>query len=124
MVPGASHAVADNQSFGERAAVMRASRADRKKFVPAARKKHGVVAHMPAHHAAIGNVANGHAAREISPFRLGLLSRHDVRDRRSLCRPWANLRPGGARAMNALPTALTYSGSIFSQCSIKPAFPG
>src|SRR5215813_3589215 len=35
------------------------------------------------------------------------------------CRPWANLRPDGARAMNALPTALTYSGSIFSQCSIK-----
>jgi hypothetical protein len=29
---------------------------------------------MPAHHAAIGNVAHGHAAREIRPFRLRLFS--------------------------------------------------
>src|SRR5262249_43541311 len=53
-------------------------------FVAAAREKHGVVAHMPAHHAAIGNVSERHAAREIGPFRLGLLSCHDVRNRRSL----------------------------------------
>src|SRR5262249_41970181 len=76
MVPGASHGVADNQSVGERAAVMRTSRADREQFVAMAREQHGVVAHMPAHHAAIGNVTNGHAAGEIRPFWLGLLSAH------------------------------------------------
>jgi hypothetical protein len=31
-----------------------------------------------------------------------------------------NLRPGGAWAMNALPTALIYSGSIFLNASSKP----
>src|SRR5262249_8858462 len=66
------------------AAVMGAGRADREQFVATARQKHGVVAHVPAHHATIGNVAHGHAAREIRPFRLGLLGRHDVRNRRSL----------------------------------------
>src|SRR5262245_3023627 len=68
--------LADNQSVGERAAVMRTSRADREQFVAMAREQHGVVAHMPAHHAAIGNVINGHAAGEIRPFWLGLLSAH------------------------------------------------
>ena len=83
MVPGTSHGVGDNQSFGERAAVMRTRRADREQFVAAAREKHGIVAHMPTHHAAIGNITNRHAAREIRPFRLGLLS-HEVRNGRSL----------------------------------------
>src|SRR5262249_58387313 len=36
VVPRASHGVADDQSFGERAAVMRACRADREQFVAAA----------------------------------------------------------------------------------------
>jgi len=31
---------------------------------------------MPAHHAAIGNVTERHAAREIRPFRLELFSAH------------------------------------------------
>jgi hypothetical protein len=39
---------------------------------------------VPAHHTAIGKIANGHAAGEIGPFRLGWLSHHDVRNRRSL----------------------------------------
>jgi hypothetical protein len=84
MVPGASHGIADDQSFREWAAVVRARRADREQFVAATRQKHRVVAHMPAHHAAIGNVSERNAAREIRPFRLGLLSCHDVRNRRSL----------------------------------------
>src|SRR5262249_43905371 len=75
---------ADDQSFGERAAVVRAGRADREQFVAAAREKHRVVAHMPAHHAAIGNVTERHAACEVRPFRLGLLSCHEVRNPRSL----------------------------------------
>src|SRR5262249_56251592 len=48
------------------------------------REKPCVIAHMPAHHAAIGNVTERHTTCEIGPLRLGLLSCHDVRNRRSL----------------------------------------
>src|SRR4029077_12976041 len=81
---GAGPGYAANQPFGGGAAVVRARRADREQFVAAAREKHRVVAHMPAHHAAIGHVTERHAAREIRPVRLGLLSCHEVRTHRSL----------------------------------------
>src|SRR5262249_46120446 len=78
MVPRTSHRVANHQSLGEGAAVMRAGCADREDFITAAREQHGVLANVPADHAAIGKIIERDAAREIGSFRLGLLGGHNV----------------------------------------------
>src|SRR5262249_30411835 len=78
MVPRTSHRVANHQSLGEGAAVMRAGCADREDFITAAREQHGVLANGPADHAAIGKIIEWDAAREIGSFRFGLLGGHNV----------------------------------------------
>jgi hypothetical protein len=69
---------------------------------------------MPAHHAAIGNVTERHAAREIRPFRLGLLSCHEVRNRRSLSPYEAapRRRTGHERSTNRFDSFRFQSGSV------------
>jgi hypothetical protein len=43
MVPGAAHGVADDESFGQRTAIMRTARADREQFISRSRQDHLIV---------------------------------------------------------------------------------
>ena len=56
MVPGAAHRFPHQQPFRQRAAVMRAARADGEEFLAAAREQHALRPHMAGKHAAIGQV--------------------------------------------------------------------
>ncbi len=64
-MPWASHGVADQESLGQRSVVVRADRADGEVFVAAAGKQDRIVADMPLEHAAIGNLADIDARREV-----------------------------------------------------------
>jgi hypothetical protein len=77
VVPRASHGFADDQSFCQRTAVVRAGRPDGKQLIPAPREQHGIVADMPADHAAVDKAAQCNPLREIGPFWFGLLSGHE-----------------------------------------------
>jgi hypothetical protein len=70
VVPRAPHRVADDQTLAKRTAVVRACRADCEKFVAPACEEHGLLAHMPAHHAAITEMVERDAAREVRSLRL------------------------------------------------------
>jgi hypothetical protein len=78
MVPGTAHDIANDQSLSERAAVVRAGRANREQFIAATRQQHGLLAHMPAHHGAVAKISERNPAREIRSLRLGLLGSHNV----------------------------------------------
>ena len=73
---------------------MRAGGADREEFIAAARKQHGILAHMSAEHAAIGKITERDALREIGPGRLGLLAhgRLDI-----MGNPSQSGNPGGGK---------------------------
>jgi hypothetical protein len=77
VVPRASHGVADDQPLGERTSVVRAGCADREKFVAPTREQHRLIPHMPGYQAAIAEMVERNAAREVWSLRLRLLSGHD-----------------------------------------------
>ena len=74
MVPRAAHGVADRQSLGERPAVVRAGRTDGEEFIAAARKQDRFLPDMSADHAAVGEVVERDALREIGTGRLRWLA--------------------------------------------------
>src|SRR5262249_57057283 len=76
VMPGTSHRLADDQSFGQRTAVMAAGRANREEFIAAAREQHRLVADIPADRPAVGYIRERDATREVRTRRLGLLNAH------------------------------------------------
>src|SRR5262249_42371068 len=69
VVPRGPDRVADNETLGERTAVVRAGRADGEEFLATARQEHGVISDMPGDHAAVGNITERDTLREVGPLR-------------------------------------------------------
>ena len=57
---------------------MRAGCADREKVIAPARDQHRLVAHVPAEHAAVGDLVERHTLGEIRTLRLRLLGGHGL----------------------------------------------
>jgi hypothetical protein len=55
---------------------MRASGTNREELIAAAGEENGIVTHLPADHASLGNIGQRDALRKIGPLRLGLLCCH------------------------------------------------
>src|SRR5579862_3564008 len=77
MVERTAHRIADNETFRQRPAVMRAGRADRENLFAAADKDHGFVADMTEPHGAFGEVVERNAFSKIRATWLVLIA-HDA----------------------------------------------
>ena len=78
MMPGAADRVADQQPFRERAAVMRACRANRKDFPGGSGEKHRILADMAEEHGAVVKLPDIDTLREVRTSRLCRFSVHDM----------------------------------------------
>src|SRR4051794_23135810 len=74
MVPWAPHGVRDDQPVGKRPAIVRAARSDREEFIAAACEQNGFLAHVSADHAAVGEIIERDALREVRTRRLRWLA--------------------------------------------------
>jgi hypothetical protein len=77
VMPRTAHGVADDQPLGQRAAVMRASGAERHDLVVrAADQQHGLAMRVPEQRRAGGEVAGGNPRLEIRTRELRFMSTH------------------------------------------------
>src|SRR6185369_9958114 len=74
MMPWTPHGVRDHQPVGERPAIVRAARSDREEFIAAACEQHGFLADMSADHAAVSELIERDALREVRTTRLRWLA--------------------------------------------------
>jgi len=78
-VPRATDRLLDQEPLGQRSAIVCAQRADRVKLRPASRDEHGLSIRVSAEHAAVGDVRQLEAAREVGATRRGGRVAHVVR---------------------------------------------
>ena len=72
-MPRAAHSVADEKTFGEGPAVMRATSGDSKNLIALPRKKHGVTRRVPDDHRPVGEITFLYSLAEIGPRQLTVL---------------------------------------------------
>src|SRR5580704_14757877 len=74
-MPRAAHALADDETFGERPMIMRAMRADGEDLVAASHQQHLLVTDM-AQELAVDKILDCDTLRQVRPARCSLLFRH------------------------------------------------
>ena len=77
-MPGTAHRAADNESLGERAAIVRAMGADGERLGAATHEQHRLFLHMANELAAIWQFSGGDSKREIGAGGLRLIFSHSV----------------------------------------------
>ena len=78
-MPRATDRILDSESLGQRTAIVRAHRADREDLRPASRHEHRLSIRVSAEHAAVGDIRQLEAAREVGATRRGGRVAHVVR---------------------------------------------
>jgi hypothetical protein len=73
MMPWAADRFADEETIGERPAIMWAFRADSEKLIAAPGEEHGLTIDMPTQHPAIRNRGELHAKAEVGSFELRMV---------------------------------------------------